>query len=332
MPHPPARQGQTDPTRTKTLRRTYAQRLRGAFARINTEIRRGVRDRDVLGLGDGDDGEQLNIIADVSELPDLATLSPAEQMERFEAWLESAMESEVMAVIERDDNRFVRRAYERGLKDGKTRLRQAGLGVDDIPDIGTSFRLAVHEETLQALFARNYSELQGITDKVSQQVTRVLADGIGEGVGPDEMASRITDRVDSIGKTRATVMARPETINTYTQAWLNRYERAGVEQVGAQVEFLTAGDSRVCPQCRALAGDTFSIDEARGKIPVHPQCRCTWIPVVGEAAAAAYTQHPTAFQTLFAAGTFAGPTGQQRYEALATASASTATQLVAQAG
>lgn len=278
--HLHARQGQTDPTRTKTLRRTYAQRLRGAFARINTEIRRGVRDRDVFGLADDADSEQLNITADVSDLPDLATLPPAEQMRQFEAWLESAMESEVMAVIERDDNRFVRRAYERGLEDGKTRLRQAGLDVEDIPDIGPSFRLPIHEDTLQTLFARNYAELQGITSEVNRQITRVLADGIGEGIGPDEMAQRITDRVDSIGKTRATVMARTETINTYTQASLNRYERAGVDQLGAQVEFTTAGDNDVCSQCRSLAGETYSVDEARSIIPVHPQCRCAWLPVV----------------------------------------------------
>lgn len=33
-----------------------------------------------------------------------------------------------------------------------------------------------------------------------------------------------------------------------------------------------------CPQCEALQGNRFSIQEAKGMIPIHPQCRCSWVP------------------------------------------------------
>jgi SPP1 gp7 family putative phage head morphogenesis protein len=46
------------------------------------------------------------------------------------------------------------------------------------------------------------------------------------------------------------------------------------------VELVTAGDLRVCPMCQGLNGKVYTIKEARGLIPVHPQCRCAWVPVM----------------------------------------------------
>jgi hypothetical protein len=55
-----------DPSKTTTIQRQYAQKLRGRFDDIRTEIRRGIGDRDVLGLDedDGDEGEGLRPVAE----------------------------------------------------------------------------------------------------------------------------------------------------------------------------------------------------------------------------------------------------------------------------
>lgn len=45
---------------------------------------------------------------------------------------------------------------------------------------------------------------------------------------------------------------------------------------GLAAEFTTQGDDKVCPECELLAGEEYTVDEARGVIPVHPNCRCTW--------------------------------------------------------
>jgi hypothetical protein len=44
------------------------------------------------------------------------------------------------------------------------------------------------------------------------------------------------------------------------------------------VTILTAGDDRVCDECDSLEGLTFTIEEARRLIPVHPNCRCVFVP------------------------------------------------------
>jgi hypothetical protein len=54
-----------------------------------------------------------------------------------------------------------------------------------------------------------------------------------------------------------------------------------IEQVEQQrlVNVLTAGDDRVCQDCEDIAADgPYDIDEARGLIPAHPNCRCAFIP------------------------------------------------------
>ena len=60
-------------------------------------------------------------------------------------------------------------------------------------------------------------------------------------------------------------------------------------EVGVMVEWLTAGGpvgfgpGKVGPRCNAIKGKVLKIAEARGKIPLHTRCRCTWIPAnVGE--------------------------------------------------
>ena len=58
------------------------------------------------------------------------------------------------------------------------------------------------------------------------------------------------------------------------------YEEAGIKGVKAKVEWVTAGDDRVCEECAGLEAEVFTLDQARGLIPLHPNCRCAWIPVV----------------------------------------------------
>ena len=44
-------------------------------------------------------------------------------------------------------------------------------------------------------------------------------------------------------------------------------------------EWMTAGDQRVCARCQANEGHRFTIEQARNMIPLHPQCRCAWVPI-----------------------------------------------------
>ena len=285
-----------DPTRTKTLRRTYAQRLRGAFARINAVIREGVESEDVFGLRD-------DIEALAEKPPSMRFESTATKRERFRAWLRQQLQDEALSVISGASNTWIQSAYGRGFQRAATELRKRGVQVET-RELSTVFNAPVAKRELQRLYTRNFQTLKGITEDLDEAISDVLATGFAEGYNPRKMARSLTDRVDAIGKHRATVLARTEIIRAYNAGTLDRYEEHSdeIEGVGIKSEFVTAGDTRVCPICEALEGRVMATDEARSETfsfdaaddqpdslsgdyplhpPIHPQCRCALLPVVG---------------------------------------------------
>lgn len=70
------------------------------------------------------------------------------------------------------------------------------------------------------------------------------------------------------------------TVRAQAEGQLNALEKLGIDKVGVRVEFKTAGDGKVCPECNKLSGRVFKVKDSHGIIPVHPNCRCGWVPVV----------------------------------------------------
>lgn len=284
----------TDPTRTTTLRKRYAQKLRGRFAALNTVIRDGIVDRDIFGLS----GESLQA-APIDDPQPFRFETDARKHEEFMTWLRRQLDRGVLRVIERNGNTFIQNAYHSGLQHADSELRKAGVDVSE-QDIERIFNLPVHQDTVGLLYQRNYEALRGINQEVAKQISQTLSDGFSQGKNPRTIARELTDRVDTIGKTRATTLARTEVINTHSEATLNRYEQLGVDGVTIKAELSTAGDRRVCPLCKAREGKTVTIQEAREETftyeadedeppslsgtyrirpPIHPNCRCAWLPI-----------------------------------------------------
>jgi SPP1 gp7 family putative phage head morphogenesis protein len=132
---------------------------------------------------------------------------------------------------------------------------------------------------IDSLKVRNLTALRGVSDEMNKQIIRELSDGIQKGESMPKLAKRISGRVDSIGKTRATTMARTETLTAFNQGAELRYSQAGVETL----QWLSAHDPpRVCEECLALDGTTFRVKSNHPRPPIHPNCRCTVIPVLGK--------------------------------------------------
>jgi hypothetical protein len=204
-----------DPTRTKTLRKNYGERLRGAFASINAVMREGVQSEDVLGLGT----EAL-----AEKPPSFRFETDETKRGRFLAWLRQQLRDEVLSLVSGGENTFVRSAYGRGYQRAATELRKRGVQVD-AEDLQTIFNAPQPKRELQRLFTRNFQALKDITEDLDQAISEVLTEGFAAGWNPTKMARKLTDRVDAIGKHRATLLARTETIRAYNAGALDRYER-----------------------------------------------------------------------------------------------------------
>jgi len=116
--------------------------------------------------------------------------------------------------------------------------------------------------------------------EIGEETSDLLARGLAEGFDKGESIPQLTNRVKDIfgfsDKVRASRIARTETIQASAQGAIIGYKDAGV----SRLEFYAALDERTCESCMALHGREFKAEDAEGVITVHPNCRCTWLPVI----------------------------------------------------
>jgi SPP1 gp7 family putative phage head morphogenesis protein len=111
-------------------------------------------------------------------------------------------------------------------------------------------------------------------DKLSQALDQVILNGISAGKTITEMAVKL-DGMMSNGLYNSYRLVRSETMHYLNQATLMAYKDRGVKRV----EYLAALDERTCETCGPLNGKTYAISRAP-ILPIHPNCRCTYIPVI----------------------------------------------------
>lgn len=72
-------------------------------------------------------------------------------------------------------------------------------------------------------------------------------------------------------------LVRTETMHYLNDATLRRYKDAGVEYV----QIWAAEDERTCDECSKYHGKIYPIDKCP-HVPLHPNCRCTIIPITDD--------------------------------------------------
>ena len=144
-------------------------------------------------------------------------------------------------------------------------------------------------EKMRRLAARTYDDIQGVTEKMSHGVLRVLLDGVANGLGPREIGVELNKTVN-IYKRQGTAIARTEIIRGFNEGALDGLDNLGATAIGVMVEWTTSGmgmtklgNPSPCPKCAPLANLVLTVKEARGMLPRHPNCLCSYVPAnVGE--------------------------------------------------
>ena len=273
-----------DPTGTERIRARYERDMIRRFRRLRTLIRQAIIKDNVFGLRTGDQafGERLN--------PGAFEFTRSDsKVAEFDIWLRERVDAGILEVKEGVplkvsaqegwQNKYIDTARRKGTRDAIIEAR--GERPSDA-DVQAVLLAPTHVERAGLAYTRNLEGLKGITAVMSKQIRGVLAEGLAEGEGPRVIARNITDRVNKVGITRARTLARTEVIASHADATLTTFEGEGIEGVRNEAEFQTAGDGRVCVECAALEGNVYLLEEARGIIPVHPNCRCRWLPVIPE--------------------------------------------------
>lgn len=125
---------------------------------------------------------------------------------------------------------------------------------------------------------------------VNQTTRDLILDQLAEGYKLGEDTATLSKRVKSVydeaSDSRAKMVARTEVLRANNFATIESYKQSGVVK---KKEWLTAFDERTCPECEALDGKQVGLEvtfkSSLGAVqepPLHPQCRCTTIPVMEE--------------------------------------------------
>lgn len=92
------------------------------------------------------------------------------------------------------------------------------------------------------------------------------------GKNPDQIKAEIKRQFNTSYRV-ADRLVRTESSYIYNAAALESYKAAGIDKV----EFLAETDC--CDICQRYRSKRFNISETP-LVPVHPNCRCTYIPIV----------------------------------------------------
>jgi len=284
-----------DPTRTTTLRNAFVRAMNKRFVQLRGVIRKAVVDDNCFGW---------------TTNPEIYTMTPpgqgafafprsSDKVEAFMTWLRNQVDDGVLEIAKMEQlggaaegawtNMYIKDSYQRGVLRARAELKYAGYAVPSIEQSGglaISMSTPFHMDRLGLLYTRTFNDLKGITQAMDGQISRILAQGIADGDNPRLLASKLTKTIfgkqgdlaltDTLGRfvpaqRRAQTLARTEIIRAHHQATIQEYRNWGLEGVKVKAEWSTAGFG-VCPECGALEGHKFTLDQIESMIPKHPNC------------------------------------------------------------
>ncbi len=289
-------------------RRLYETQMFLRFRELKRVVRESIVDRDCFGLQQAPPS-LLILPRAAAEEPkrkkppkgkptsqqEFSHLDKAEAAAAFMGWFFLQEDQVVLEVARRGptgmaavrtawQDPYLDSAYRKAVAQATVALRKAkfDVGPAELEDL---LRQPLHLEAEKLLRLRNFTELEGITEAVGKNIGRELVKGFQEGLSAADLADRLAHEIDVIGSVRARTLARTEVVSAWSEAALNTFGQFGVKRVVALVEFAlnVHGLSIPCPVCAALAGQQYTVQEAHGVIPIHPNCQCGWVPVQGVA-------------------------------------------------
>lgn len=268
------------------VRRSFIADLRRRFAALLRAINEFLITQDSLGLKPVVQQTPRSVF----NAREFAFVTDPGKLKAFNRWLAGQVSKGILSVPEGQDpskpwlSKYIESAYRKGktkafIASKKKELIKEGDAVGARTTeriLQSSFTRPEATAKVELLATRSFEQLKGVTASMGGKMNRIMAQGIADGRGPKEIAKELADEVN-ISQRRAETIARSEVINAHADGTLDQFEELGVQDVTVEAEWSTAGDDRVCPECAALEGKIFSIDEARGMIPRHPNCRCVWL-------------------------------------------------------
>lgn len=319
-----------DPTGTYRIQQRYAERLRARWADVKGAVRRRIVKKDRYGFTDSTVADEVAIAVFIAWLLNKAknaVLSVVSLVRNpfiragYQTGVRNALrellaapgfdvsDSEVPEVVRLADGGETPRESARkavGGPTGVTGPRPAG-GEAGGP-AGAAAGRSEHSERLNALIRQSYRKIRDNVMKTVQSVRSYLTERSlatdGGLSNRSDIAETVNTRIDKVGRTGVSRIAATDVVSAHSAGVIQTVKRSALRSVTVRVEWVTAGDSHVCPICRALEGTKYRVDSIRSETfryeagpdeppslsgvypvvpPIHPRCRCALIPALPSA-------------------------------------------------
>lgn len=141
---------------------------------------------------------------------------------------------------------------------------------------------------IEAAAATTSAYIRGEIESFRDNLVRIVADGIGQGLGAKKLEKQIRVALEGAKdpqglnnkmglKQRAALIARSELANAYVAAQKTSAARNGFNYV----RWIATKDERTCPVCASRHGRIYILSNVVA--PAHPRCRCSLSPVSSDA-------------------------------------------------
>lgn len=266
-----------DPSRTGAIRRAYEAEFLRRLNRVKKILMQAIVTQDALGLA-----EPKLRAAQIGPpgFRKFAGLTPADKTAAFGAWLRRLVDDQLLEAADMVGpvepggwtRQFIRRGFMQGILSTMTELRKSGRDLGDAK-AERLFTSPFHRRQLETLYSVNLESLKNMSSDMAGKIRQKVGVGLIAGKNPREMARDIAGIMD-ISANRSRMIARTECIRANSEGTLATFRAFGESGVQLQAEWLTAGDDgRRCDTCAEMEGKVFSIEEAHGMIPLHPNPR-----------------------------------------------------------
>ena len=217
---------------------------------------------------------QIETVAEYIGTEEFAALQNMNQMQIDAFFRNSGIKQkldDLIAYNASDSEQFIRQFYKIGSE----------LGYENIGGIlayTQADRIALYNLTTY-----NFNLVTNLNTELREGIREVIFNAVASGDGyqvtmrnlMELPLSPINNNISV--RTRAEMIARTEHARAVNTGTLQAYVNYGV----TEVEIITAQDNLVCDDCiDAEENNPHSIQEAQSLLPMHPNCRCAYSPVV----------------------------------------------------
>jgi len=266
-------EGIQDPSKTKDLQNAYIRRANQAYNSLKEIIKTTFLDNQALVL-------------DTSRLKGNQNIEPANRIQGKNDTVDETTKAAVAWIIlahqniildSEWQNEYVRRSYIRGAYQADQELKNMNITLSErsINEIQSS---SFHKSSYYNMINRNMELFatvqQDLSDDLAPRIKQVLTRGYTENWTVREMARQLENeiqlRIDKVGKYRARMIARTETVRANTHARTKTYIERGVSKVYWILSHAP------CPICQDIASaNPYRPEEIFGLFPAHPNEMCS---------------------------------------------------------